>query len=217
MNNHSLKKLILILALCFFLQKLPLRAQGTTFGVGTVASGYCSMAFNVYATASGNASTSFGYFTQAIGNDSTAFGAATTASGYNSTAFGSGATASGYGSAASGLCTTASGNYSTASGSYVTAASVDSFTVGLANIGGGDPVNWVGTDPLFEVGNGTYTYINPEEQIVVPSDAFIVYKNGNSIVGGNLSISGSSNAVLVPPAGNLSMGAFTYGPHPQHF
>jgi hypothetical protein len=67
-------------------------------------------------------------------------------------------------------------------------------------------LNWVDTDPLFEVGNGVSG---------APSDALVVYKNGNTVVSGTLAISGSSNAVLVNPAGDLSMGSFTNGPQPH--
>jgi hypothetical protein len=41
-----------------------------------------------------------------------------------------------------------------------------------------------------------------------------VYRNGNTVVSGTLSISGS-NPVLVQPAGDLSMGSFTNGAQPQ--
>ena len=84
-----------------------------------------------------------------------------------------------------------------------------SFVIGAYNLGGGegDENTWVATDPLFEVGNGT--------SYSTPSDALEVLKNGNTIVSGTLSVSGTSNTVLINPAGDLSMGEFTNGPQPQ--
>jgi hypothetical protein len=42
-----------------------------------------------------------------------------------------------------------------------------------------------------------------------------VYKNGNTTINGTVTISGTTNAVLVHPAGDLSMGSFTQGPQPN--
>ena len=54
-------------------------------------------------------------------------------------------------------------------------------------MGGGDPINWVASDPLFEVGNGTYQ---------ARSDALVVYKNGNAAFQG---------VVTVAPGGDIPM------------
>ena len=128
------------------------------------------------------------------------------ASGDYSTAFGLISFASGTGSTAFGWYSGASGNYSTAAGYAARAGALDSFVIGTYNIGGGSPTAWVGTDPLFEIGNGG----DP-----VHSDALVVYKNGNTVVSGTLSVSGTSNAVLINPVGDLSMGPFTDGAQPQ--
>jgi hypothetical protein len=75
-----------------------------------------------------------------------------------------------------------------------------------------------GTDPIFEIGNGFWNFTTNTPN---PSDALVVYRNGNATVGGTATInggvvvSGSSNAVLVNPAGDLSMGSFTSGPQPH--
>jgi hypothetical protein len=92
-----------------------------------------------------------------------------------STAFGEGPFASGTGSTASGWFSGASGNYSTAAGQWARAYALDAFVVGSYNVGGGNPTAWVGTDPLFEIGNGVYP---------VFSDALVVYKNGNTTITG---------------------------------
>jgi len=109
----------------------------------------------------------------ATGSSSIAMGIHTTASGSFSTAMGTSTTASGFNSTAMGGSTTASGFNSTAMGSITNANSLSSTAIGSYNIGGGDPVNWVPTDPLFEIGNG----------LLSPSNALTVLKNGSVGIG----------------------------------
>ena len=90
--------------------------------------------------------------------------------------------ASGTDSFASGCASYAAGNYSTAAGLWSRTNAANSFAVGAFNVGGGDPVNWVLTDPLFEVGNGTCT------NGVIHSDALVIYKNGNATFQGSVSV-----------------------------
>jgi len=52
--------------------------------------------------------------------------------------------------------------------------------VGAFNVGGGDPANWAGSDPLFEIGNGMSDLLR--------KNAMTVRKNGNVEVGGSLDI-----------------------------
>ncbi len=110
--------------------------------------------------ASGATSFTTGFGTNASGSTSTALGFATNASGSTSTAMGNATTASGEESTASGLATTAQAYVSTAIGTY--------------NIGNGTTDTWVNTDPLFEIGNGTFS---------TPNNAFTVLKNGNVGIG----------------------------------
>ena len=105
---------------------------------------------------------------------SVAMGYNTTASSNNSFAMGYNTTASEYYSVAMGDSTTASGQSSFAMGANTIADSFSSFALGKYNVGGGDPVNWVAGDPLFEIGNGTSS---------TPSDALMVLKNGNVGIG----------------------------------
>jgi hypothetical protein len=141
------------------------------------AIGYRSLASNNNAFASGNECT-------ASGQNSTAIGSNTKALGSNSFAAGSGAEAStansmaiGFTSKASGdnaiaigsLLTSASGNYSTAvgvgaqstglystaMGRTVTAQSQSSHVVGCFNLIEGSTTEWISSDPLFVIGNGT--------------------------------------------------------------
>jgi hypothetical protein len=94
-----------------------------------------------------------------------------------STAFGVSATASGTASTAFGWNAEASGNQSTASGYQTKADALDSTASGAYSIGGGNPINWVGSDPLFEIGNGTSSGSR--------SDALLVLKNGNTTIYGS--------------------------------
>ena len=106
----------------------------------------------------------------ATGDYSTAIGENTTASGEHSTALGRSTTAAGNYATAMGNGTTASGEYSTAMGSSTVANSYASLAMGRYNIGNGTIGSWVGTDPLFEIGNGS-SFSNK-------SNALTVLKNG---------------------------------------
>jgi len=232
-------------SLAFGLGSYATNQASTAFGEYTWSTSYWSTAFGIYSQATNAGATAFGFGTLASGGDATSFGWETTAEGSISTAFGRttiasgpGSTASGYYTHAAGIAsttlgsyTTASGSYSTASGYLTTAKAVDSFVVGAVNKGTSEinngsvnPTRPSATDPIFEVGNGTASayYVgsgsgyNPGNNAfsTQPSDALVVYRNGDTKVSGTLSISGS-NPVLVQPAGDLSMGPYTYGPTPQ--
>ena len=101
--------------------------------------------------------------------------------------------ASGYEATAIGEGNIASGAFSTASGYYTQSQAMMSLAIGTYNIGGGSVNAWVETDPLFEIGNGTAT---------TPSDALIVYKNGNEEVQGNISAGG---VITAQPGGDIPM------------
>lgn len=75
--------------------------------------------------------------------------------------------------------TFATGSYTTAYGANTSAQSYFSFVLGTYNVGGGSKTTWVATDPIFEIGNGTSS---------TPSDAMVVYKNGNAILQGVLQV-----------------------------
>ncbi|MDB5255232.1 MAG: hypothetical protein JWL92_608, partial [Candidatus Nomurabacteria bacterium] len=142
--------------------------------------GYASVAFGKNNIASGESSTSFGVGNTASGIFSSAFGNSTTASAAFATAFGASSTASFPFATAFGAGTTASGAFSTSFGYFTNAASAYSTAFGFFNVGGGNPGIQVGTDPLFEVGNGTSN--------VARSDALLILKNGKTIFGGNIGI-----------------------------
>lgn len=110
-----------------------------------------------------------------VGGYSIASGFSTKASGYASASFGYATTASGSYSTSLGGFSIASGDYSTAIGN-TNSSSFYSTSVGVNNLGGGSPTSWVGTDPLFEIGNA---YLGP------PNNAMTVLKNGNVGIGIN--------------------------------
>jgi hypothetical protein len=101
-----------------------------------------------------------------IGNLSIAMGFSNSASGYSSTALGDNTIASGF--------------VSTAMGQFTKAQSIFSTSIGYYNIGGGSPSSLVGTDPLFEVGNG----IDNNNR----SNALTILKNGNIGIGTDISL-----------------------------
>ncbi len=151
-------------------------SYSTTLGAWATASGSDSMALGAHSNAS-NGSTAIGGATAtgagsmaieggtALGNSSMAIGGY--AAGNSSIAIGGNAIGSnsmalrgnarGNFSTTIGQQTTASGYYATASGYMTTAQAYDSFVIGTYNVGGGNSNGWVGTDPLFEIGNGMNT------------------------------------------------------------
>jgi hypothetical protein len=174
----------------------------------SIASGYRATASGEYSSASGGKSTASGYRSIASGFgavahglDSVAAGTFSSATGDYSTAIGYGAASSGDGAVASGYLSNASGAASVAAGPYTVATGSSQFVVGQYNAPqGGD--SWVGTDDLFQVGNG----IDANHR----SNAFTVKKNGDAAVPGRLTV-GEFVATHIDPQGDLSMGSFTTG------
>ncbi len=171
----------------------------TAMGVNTVASGFASTAFGYDTEASGDQSFASGDRAQAQGTNSVALGSQTLASGQNAVAAGiltvasgNNAVAMGYQAKAAGTGSFTSGNASEANGLYsvaigeqakaegdyaialgrnVIAQAFNSMAAGRYNIAAGDAHNWVATDPLFVIGNGT----NAGSR----NNAVTVLKNGN--------------------------------------
>ena len=88
------------------------------------------------------------------GLGSAAFGLNTIASGSYSMAINDRSKAMGVSSFASGFSSEAIGNYSMAFGLFARAGARGSVAVGQYNIGNGNPLAQVTTDPIFEIGNG---------------------------------------------------------------
>lgn len=166
--------------------------NSTAFGTATIASGFRSTSFGTGTRASGGTSTAFGNSTIANGGESTAMGSFTTASGLFSTAMGRGSMASGTISTAMGQGTRASGYTSTSIGHVTTALAFASFSIGQYNdsIITSNPSEWINTDPVFIIGNGMSNNNR--------SNAFVVNKNGNAIISGEVQRPSTGSANLVP-------------------
>jgi hypothetical protein len=183
-------------------------SYSVAIGQGSVASGLLSFAMGANVTSSGKSSLALGYQSQATAGYSTAMGYYTSATGYGATAFGNNTTASSNYSTAMGEYTKASGSNSLAMGDYVTwnspkvyeyteAAGYSSIALGrgvtaksmcMVAVGqlnedfSGSLNNWVQTDPLFVVGNGTWANIGPGG-VVDKNNAMTILKNGNVGIG----------------------------------
>ncbi|HUS86252.1 MAG TPA: hypothetical protein VMW76_03345 [Bacteroidales bacterium] len=105
-------------------------------------------------------------------NGGMAFGVYNNAEDVYATAIGFGNHALGKYSLAAGFANQTNGMYSVAFGTYTTAEAMNSFVIGKYNYTSSayDPDDWVETNPLFVIGNGTSSSS--------PNDAMIVYKNG---------------------------------------
>jgi hypothetical protein len=137
----------------------------------------------------GNYSFAAGFNTQASGVSSVAFGSSaratqpfaiamgenSLASSSHSIAMGGDATASGSNAVAIGAFSSASGTGSVAMGSSTRANAMHSVALGTRNLGGGNAISWVATDPIFEIGNG--------QPGGTPSNAITVLKNGRVGIG----------------------------------
>ncbi len=92
------------------------------------------------------------------------------------------------GSVAIGDDVSSGGNFATvAIGNHLTVNCWSATALGCYNVGSGNENAWVATDPLLEVGNGTAS---------TPSDALVIYKNGNATLQGALTAQGG---VVVSP------------------
>lgn len=215
-------------------------------GFSTKAKGNQSFAAGIYSSATGSASFAMGSNNLAAGQSSMAQGNSSQALGYNSIALGNSALATGTGAVAIGTAVTAAGQnafatgyYSEAPGSYAfsagrenvatgysavslgygtTAAAFGETSIGLFNesISNTNATNWIGTDPLFQIGNGM-SYYTRSTAFFVRKDGFIgintvqpqarLHLAGNQITDGHLqlrrnSYTGSPNLTLTETGSN---------------
>ena len=121
----------------------------------------------------------------ATGDYAAAMGNYTTASGGRSTSMGNQTTASGNNSTTMGYFTTASGNKTTAMGANTTASDYASLVIGQYNSSGSSVTNsataYNTANTAFVIGNG----VDSSNK----SDAFKVMFNGDTTVGGDITIS----------------------------
>jgi hypothetical protein len=157
--------------------------------------GIISLATGEDTTASGEVATAMGYKTTASGEVATAIGVRTEASGSFSVATGYETEAKNCSSTATGYKTKASGFASTSMGISTTAQALASVVMGRWNIFSGDRDNWVATDPLFVIGNGTSDGAR--------SNALTVLKDGKVGLGtaapqGTLEVTSTTGAFIPP-------------------
>ena len=158
--------------------------HAAAMGNETTASGNYSTSMGDNTTASGSTSTAMGSSTIASGGRSTAMGRNTTASGWYSTSMGYYTTASGSYSTAMGDVTTTSGERSTAMGKGTTASDYASLVIGQYNSSGSSATSassFNTSNTAFVIGNG----VDSSNK----SDAFKVMFNGDTTVGGDITIS----------------------------
>ncbi|TVR77439.1 MAG: hypothetical protein EA412_11095 [Chitinophagaceae bacterium] len=147
-------------------------------GQNSLASGNHSFTFGLNGRALGDASISLGLNAQADENYTLALGTATRAEAEYAIAIGREAFADGNTAMALGFNASANGDFSTALGYVVVSSTYQEVVLGTHNeLIAGSPINWVATDPLLIVGNGTAPGFE--------SNAMIILKNGNTGFGVN--------------------------------
>ncbi len=158
-----------------------LSSQVASGNYSVIAGGYWNEASNNHASVGGGSNnTAFGSYSCIPGGKSNA------ANGFASVSFGSN-------NEANGTISTAMGNYNSADGDYSFAAGLHNFANDYmetvfgqyATVGYGSATNWVATDRLFTLGNGTGAAGN------LRSNALTILKNANTTIGGSLTINGN--------------------------
>jgi len=183
-------------------------------GNGTTASGDYSLAGGNFSQAQGEASVAFGTSSIAVATSSFATGNEVRADGgFASVAMGNGALAEGYVSQAIGHYTWTRGWFTTALGSNTVAKGMAQLVAGQFNVEQGTVDQWIATDDLFILGNGTSD--------TARSNAFVVKKNGDTTITGKATVSGEitlsqggrvDGPLRISPQGDLTMGTFTQEP-----
>jgi Head domain of trimeric autotransporter adhesin len=153
-------------------------AGGLAIGYGTESAEFAT-SVGINAKAKGWAATSLGYVSSALGEKGTAVGFYSSANFLNSSAFGAYSKATIAGASALGTYSEAGGAYSTAVGAFTKSQAVYSNALGRYNLATGDAWNWIETDSLFELGNGTADGNNTPAS-VVRSNAITTLKNGQT-------------------------------------
>ncbi|MCX6278309.1 MAG: hypothetical protein NT004_09450 [Bacteroidetes bacterium] len=168
-----------------------LSSQVASGNYSVIAGGYWNEASKNHATVGGGSNnTAFGSYSCIPGGKSNA------ANEFASVAFGANNEANGMFSTASGYYNTADGGNSFAAGSHNFANDYMETVFGqYATVGYGSATNWVATDRLFTLGNGTGAAGN------LRSNALAILKNANTTIGGSLTINGNGTGTsLTLPA-----------------
>ena len=150
--------------------------SAVAIGNGARAVQQDDMALGQSAVADGSSAIAIGESSEATGTSSIAIGSAAHSIGDQSTALGKSCQAEGDNSTAIGFGSEALGNESLAIGNGVRADAFSEFSLGVNNTnGGGDSENWVATDRLLSIGNGSTASTQ--------SNALVILKNGDTGVG----------------------------------
>lgn len=176
-----------------------LSSQVASGNFSVIAGGYWNEASNNHTSIGGGSNnTAFGSYSCIPG------GKSNTANGFASAAFGANNESNGMFSTASGNYTTADGDYSFAAGSHNFANDyLESVFGQYATVGYGSANNWVATDRLFTLGNGTGAAGN------LRSNALTILKNANTTIGGSLTLNGNGTGTsLTLPATRGTNGNF---------
>ena len=175
--------------------------DNTTSG-GNTNIGGASLALGLGTMASGTCASALGFNTKADGSYATAWGTLGISTGTYAAVGGFHGFANGYAALAWGNYTTALPSYSAALGFHSQALSYAAVAIGAYNVTTNVSVSpdgtttWVATDPLFQIGNGTDA---------IPSDAFIVYKNGTAAVKTSLTAANFVATTLPTATGDIPM------------
>ncbi len=185
-----------------------LASGNVSFALGSGAQATGNYSFSFGSTGLNEDGTPSGSMTRASGMYSFAFGMGSNSAGYGSFTYGMNCNASADYSTAVGLGTNATGRCATSMGYYNTAQAFKSIVLGTYNVISGTTDSWVDTDPLFVLGNGTGGYnfirllgkgsnglilpilidpipiVRPPILTINRSNAFMIFKNGNALLGG---------------------------------
>lgn len=167
----------------------------SSFAMGSYnnASGDGSIAVGTSNTTTGVNSAAFGEGNTSGGTNSFAIGTSTIASSGNSLAMGNSSQANASNSLAMGNGAKTTGSNAIAAGYNTTAQAYASLVIGRYNTISGTTGSWVTSEPLFVAGNGS--------NAGSPSNAMVLYKNGN------LSVSGALDLPIVTVTAGLTLGA----------
>jgi hypothetical protein len=191
--------------------------RSTSIGYQSIAKGAASTALGSYAKAIENYSVAIGYETNATGFNATAIGCKAIASGWISSSIGFETNSKGTISTAIGYRTIAAGDFSTSLGKHTLAKPLSSLAIGQYNdttCSSSGLEEWVTTDPIFVIGNGT----SDEER----SNAITVLKNGNVGIATvnptqKLEITGTNSKIFLNSSISNSVHFNTYGNAPPAF
>lgn len=170
------------------------------FGQDTIASTPYTFAFGQQTIATGWNSFAAIFYANAIGDGSIAMGQYVTATGNGSIAFGDNNTSSGACAMVLGLDNIILGDFSLMLGYYNSTSVSNALVIGQMNVGGGTPGSgWVGSDPIFEIGNGQWPSGASQP---IRSDALVVHNDGTAAFQGAIT---APIFVTTAPAGDIPM------------